>query len=140
MKNQIYNRNFFLIQKGLEKSFLYLFFLVLFWREAEREAFAQDMHFTQFYATSQYLNPAFTGGNGCSRFSATYRDQWPGISKTYKSFLCSADHNIQEKDVSLGILFGSDIAGTGELKTTIINPTVAYEVRMSKKLAIRFGI
>lgn len=97
------------------------------------------MHFTQFYSSPLYLNPAFTGAGVCSRLSATYRNQWPGISKTYKSYLFSADHYIQKYNVGVGLLFGNDEAGTGELKTTIINPSFAYEAKLGRKLAMRVG-
>lgn len=100
----------------------------------------QDMHFTQFYSSPIYLNPAFTGPTGCSRLSASYRNQWPGISKTYRSFLFSAEHYLQEQNLGIGLLFGTDIAGTGELKTTLINPSIAYEARVSRKIVLRFGV
>ncbi len=100
---------------------------------------AQDMHFTQFYSSPLYLNPAFAGANVCSRVSFTYRNQWPGISKTYRSYLFSVDHYFTDKNIGLGILFASDVAGTGNLKTTLINPEIAYEAKLSKRLFIRFG-
>lgn len=38
---------------------------------------AQDLHFTQYYATPMTLNPALTGAlNGKYRFAFQYRDQW----------------------------------------------------------------
>lgn len=99
----------------------------------------QDMHFTQFYSSPLYLNPAFTGAGVCARLSTTYRDQWPGISKTYKSFLFAADHYLHEYKIGIGLLFGNDVAGTGELKTTIINPSIAYEAKLGRRLAMRIG-
>jgi len=99
----------------------------------------QDMHFTQFYSSPLYLNPAFTGAGVCSRVAVTYRNQWPGISKTYKSYLFSADHYLQQYNVGIGLLLGNDEAGTGELKTTIINPSFAYEAKLGRKLAMRVG-
>lgn len=103
-------------------------------------AFAQDMHFTQFFSAPLYLNPAFTGANVCSRISTTYRNQWPGISKTYKSYLLSADHYIARYNIGIGLLFGNDVAGTGDLKTTIINPMFAYEIKVNRKYSARFGV
>lgn len=100
---------------------------------------AQDMQFTQFYASSLYLNPAFSGADVCSRITLTYRNQWPGVSKTYRSYLFSADHYFNDKNVGAGILFASDVAGSGNLKTTIINVPIAYEAKLTKKLYIRFG-
>jgi type IX secretion system PorP/SprF family membrane protein len=103
-------------------------------------ALAQDMHFTQFYASPLYLNPAFAGADVCSRVSLTYRNQWPGISKTYRSYLASADHYFVGKSIGAGILFASDVAGSGDLKTTLVNAQVAYEARLTKKLFMRLGL
>ncbi|MCB0784426.1 MAG: type IX secretion system membrane protein PorP/SprF, partial [Flavobacteriales bacterium] len=44
---------------------------------------AQDAHFTQFYATPTYLNPAFAGTTLQTRFGAIYRDQWPSIPGSF---------------------------------------------------------
>ncbi len=103
-------------------------------------SYAQDMHFTQFYASPLYLNPAFTGANVCSRLSLTYRNQWPGISKAYTSYLGSFDHYINNKNIGIGVQFANDVAGSGGLKTTMINPLLAYEVSLSRKYSARFGI
>ena len=134
IKDKIYRHSFLLQWRGLGIGFF--FFVFLFYTEITK---AQDMHFTQFYSAPLFLNPAFTGSHGCSRFSATYRNQWPGISKTYRSFLCSADHFLHDKSLGVGIMFGSDIAGTGDLKTTLINPSIAYEARLGRNMALRFG-
>jgi type IX secretion system PorP/SprF family membrane protein len=100
----------------------------------------QDMHFTQFFSSPLYLNPAFAGANVCSRVSTTYRNQWPGVSKTYRSYLLSVDHYIQRYNLGIGVLFGNDVAGTGDLKTTIINPIVAYELKVNRSLSMRFAV
>lgn len=102
--------------------------------------FAQDMHYTQFYAAPLYLNPAFTGANVCSRVSMTYRNQWPGINTTYQSYLLSFDHFLQAQKMGIGLQFATDKAGTGGLRTTLINPSFAYETKINKKVGIRFGI
>jgi type IX secretion system PorP/SprF family membrane protein len=115
-----------------------IFFLIFILSIADVKG--QDMHFTQFYSSSLYLNPAFTGADVCSRFSATYRNQWPGISKAYKSYLASYDHYLTEYNLGIGLLFGNDVAGTGELRTTIINPLIAYEATLTKKLNVRVGV
>jgi type IX secretion system PorP/SprF family membrane protein len=102
-------------------------------------ATAQDMHFTQFYSSPTYLNPAFAGSTGCTRMSITYRNQWPGISKAYKSYLVSGDHFIPEYNIGVGLLVGQDVAGSGSLKTTVINPMLSYQTRITKTLAMRVG-
>ena len=101
---------------------------------------AQDIHFSQFFSAPLYLNPAFTGANVCSRFSTIYRDQWPGISKTYQSYLLSFDHYIQRYNMGVGLLFENDVAGTGNLKTTTVYPMWAYEVKVNRKFSMRYGI
>lgn len=99
----------------------------------------QDIHFTQFYASPLYLNPAFAGADVCSRVSLTYRNQWPGISKTYRSYLFSIDHYFVQKNIGAGLLFASDVAGTGQLKTTLVNVPIAYEARLTKKMYMRLA-
>ena len=103
-------------------------------------ALAQDMHFTQFYSSPLYLNPAFTGANVCSRVALTYRNQWPGVSTAYQSFLLSADHYLDKYHLGIGLLLGNDEAGTGQLRTTIIDPSIAYEARINKSIAVRLGV
>ena len=100
----------------------------------------QDAQYTQFYASPLYLNPAFTGANVCSRASLVYRNQWPGIQKTYQSYMLSLDHYISKQHLGIGLQCGVDQAGTGGLRTTIINPSFAYETTINKTLAIRFGV
>lgn len=101
---------------------------------------AQDMHFTQFYASPLYLNPAFTGANACSRATIVYRNQWPGINRAYRSYLASVDHFLSAQKVGIGLIAGVDDAGSGGLKTTIINPSIAYETKIGKFWAMRAGI
>lgn len=105
-----------------------------------KSAKAQDMHFTQFFSNPLYLNPAFTGANVCSRVSSAYRNQWPGVTKTYTSYLLSLDHYIPKYNIGVGLLFGSDVAGTGDLSTTIINPMFAYELKVNRQVSMRFGV
>lgn len=101
---------------------------------------AQDMQFTQFYASPLYLNPAFTGANVCSRATLAYRNQWPGIKKTYQSYLLSLDHYLPKQNIGVGLLCGVDQAGTGGLTTTIVSPSFSYEVKLKKQFAMRFGL
>lgn len=101
---------------------------------------AQDIHVTQFYANPLYLNPAFTGANACSRVSLTYRNQWPGINKAYSTYMLSADHFLSRSNLGIGVVLASDVAGSGNLKTTIINPQLAYEAKLGRDFGMRFGM
>ncbi|KYP16561.1 PorP/SprF family type IX secretion system membrane protein [Flavihumibacter sp. CACIAM 22H1] len=54
--------------------------------------FAQDPHFSQFFASPMTLNPAYTGKfNGIIRAAGNYRDQWPAISKAFVTSTLSLD-------------------------------------------------
>lgn len=101
---------------------------------------AQDLHLTQFYANPLHLNPALIGSNACSRIILTYRDQWPGINKVYRSYLVSGDHYLPQYNIGIGMLIARDVAGTGALKTTLINPGFAYEAKLSRDFGMRFGL
>jgi type IX secretion system PorP/SprF family membrane protein len=101
---------------------------------------AQDPHFTQFYSNPIYLNPAFTGATFQHRFVANYRDQWPGIPKTYKTFAISYDYNMTEIHSGVGVQLLRDRAGTSLLTTTGFNISYAYYYSLAKFKDIRLGI
>ena len=56
---------------------------------------SQDIEFSQFYATKNYLNPAFTGLTSDQSFSSTYRNQWPGIENAYNTHFISYDKKLK---------------------------------------------
>jgi type IX secretion system PorP/SprF family membrane protein len=101
---------------------------------------AQDMHFTQFYSSPLFLNPAMTGLNVCSRVTLTYRNQWPGIARSFNSYMLASDHYISDAKIGVGMLMANDQAGSGNLMTTLVSPSFAYELRVSQEFGIRFGI
>ena len=121
-------------------AYLYVSIFILFFNINVTIVKAQDMHFTQFFSSPLYLNPAFAGAGVCSRISTTYRNQWPGITKTFKSYLLSADHYLPSYNIGIGLLFGNDAAGSGDLKTTVINPMFAYEIKINRKYSMRYGV
>lgn len=100
----------------------------------------QDMHFSQFYASPLYLNPAFAGADVCGRASLTYRNQWPGIYKTYKSYLFSIDHSFQYHNIGGGLMVASDVAGSGNLRTTLIDPMISYQFQINREVMVRAAI
>lgn len=120
--------------------FKYYKIFILFLLINKSLSYAQDMQFTQFYASPLYLNPAFTGANVCSRAILVYRNQWPNIKTAYKSYLFSMDHFISKQNLGIGLQCAVDEAGSGGLKTTMINPSFAYETKINKTVAMRFGV
>ena len=59
---------------------------------------AQDIHFSQFFASPVLVNPANTGNfNGVARLGLNYRDQWGSVSVPYQTFSTYADFAVQPK-------------------------------------------
>jgi type IX secretion system PorP/SprF family membrane protein len=100
---------------------------------------AQHYQFSQFYAAQTYLNPAFTGANVCSRLSINYRDQWSTIPGTFTTYQLALDHYIRKANSGIGLMFFSDKAGSGNLKSTQFSLLYAYELKINKKFAARAG-
>lgn len=101
---------------------------------------AQDPQFTQFYAAPQYLNPAYTGLTVEHRFVANYRNQWPGIRKTYQTAMAAYDYNLSEVSSGLGVFVMQDVAGTAGLKHLQGGLNYAYRFTVRKVSEIRAGI
>lgn len=120
------------------KKIIYILFL--FQLFVVKQVSSQDMQFTQLYASSIYLNPAFAGADVCSRVTLTYRNQWPGVTNAYKSYMLAMDHLFINKNIGVGFIAAHDVAGTGVLATDYINPIFSYQTNINRKISIRFGI
>ena len=82
-----------------------------------KHASSQDIHFSQFYFSPLYLNPAQTGLiNGNYRVAANYRNQWSSFSP-FKTFSGSFDMPLMRSPLRNnfvgvgGYLFNDDQAG-----------------------------
>ncbi|MBS1650794.1 MAG: type IX secretion system membrane protein PorP/SprF [Bacteroidetes bacterium] len=118
-----------------KKTYLFIIFtLILFFAKA------QDPQFTQFYAAPLYLNPAFTGLTYEHRFTLNYRNQWPGINKTYSTYMATYDYNLNALNSGVGLLILQDRAGTAGLTTTMLGGNYAYRVKIGKFSEARGGI
>ncbi len=79
---------------------------------------AQDLHFTQFYASPLTLNPALTGAfDGKYRVSSIYRDQWRGSATSpYQTMSAAMDFrfeigkNKSQDVVAVGLMVANDRA------------------------------
>ena len=52
---------------------------------------AQDPVFSQFYLSPLQLNPGLSGLTESPRFSANYRNQFPGFNNAYRTYAVSYD-------------------------------------------------
>ncbi len=100
-------------------------------------AFAQDIHFSQYYASPLTLNPALTANiNGVFRMAANYRNQWftiPTLNSIapYQTYQYSFDMPILREKLGndgfgFGGMFYGDKAGDGALATYCGLVSVAY--------------
>jgi type IX secretion system PorP/SprF family membrane protein len=100
-------------------------------------AFAQDIHFSQFNASPQNLNPAQTGlFNGDWRFVGNQRSQWGTIPVPYNTYSLSTDTRLKtslQNDVpALGLIVNTDKAGDSRFTTTQAFISLAYIKKLNK--------
>ena len=87
---------------------------------------SQDIHFSQFYNTPLFANPANTGflSDADYRMGVTYRRQFVNLmSNPYRSFSAFGDAAILQNQfdyawAGIGGFLLSDVAGSGNLRTT----------------------
>ena len=103
-------------------------------------AWAQDVHFSQFLANSFVLNPAMVGVQKNDYKATLHRkSQWASVSVPFTTFTLA----LERKDIlpshSIGIEFLNDIAGDSRFKTSGLNFTYVKSVATSKENTFRFG-
>lgn len=113
---------------------VYIFILALI---ASASGFAQDIHFSQYYASPLTLNPALTANiNGAFRAGFNYRNQWftiPTLNSVapYQTYQASVDAPILRERLGndgfgFGGVFYADKAGDGALTTYSGLASIAY--------------
>ncbi len=104
------------------------------------ESNGQDIQFSQFYAVTPYINPAFVGGAHATRAMVHGRYQWPGIDAKFATALVSVDHFFEKYNSGLGVMIVQDRQGLNDINTTKINVQYSYELPLSKELTVRAGL
>jgi type IX secretion system PorP/SprF family membrane protein len=97
---------------------------------------AQDIHFSQFYETPLFRNPALAGiVNGDYRVQAVYRSQWNSVANAYKTVSANAEYKLKvgngDNFTTLGVQIFHDEAGTSNMQTTHILPAVNFHKSLS---------
>jgi type IX secretion system PorP/SprF family membrane protein len=100
---------------------------------------AQDAHFSQFYANSLYLNPAFAGAEKCPKLSLNYRNQWPALGPTYVTYSAAYDQYLNVLQGGVGLHLMNDIQGGGTITTTMISGMYAYTLPVTRKFFVAGG-
>ena len=97
---------------------------------------AQDIHFSQYYATPMTANPANTGMfNGTYRAGANYRNQWASVTVPYKTFAAYADLSMMHRPFNkyffgTGLSMVNDVAGDGNLSVTKLSGNGAFHIAL----------
>ncbi len=107
---------------------------------------AQDVHFSQNYATPLFLNPAMTGlMNGDTRASVIYRNQWAAISPQapFRTIGLSADmafRGVRDADrFAFGIMAYSDKGGDLGYGVNYADLAFAYNLSFTPQLYLSVG-
>lgn len=100
---------------------------------------AQDPQFSQFYASAQYLNPAYTGYSLEGSAGITYRNQWPSIDATFVTMVGFLDYYIEDYNSGVGLLFSYDRQGIAGVKATQVGLQYAYQLYITDWLTFRPG-
>ena len=111
--------------------------LLGFWLAVSTSVLAQDQQYTQFYAVPTLLNPAFAGASAQSRLGMLYREQWSVIPGGFSSYRTTYDQYLPSINCGLGIIAGSEKAGSGGLQTSSLQLQMAYEVKIKRGVFFR---
>ncbi len=123
------------------------FFFVLIIFCLSFSAYAQDPHFSQFFASPLTLNPALTGKfDGTLRVAGNYRNQLPTFNNVYTTSTLSVDFSILNKIIpetdtwGLGIIALTDKAGNGVLTNNYIGISTSYHKALNEDGFSQIGI
>ena len=126
----------------------YYFLLLVFLASG---AFAQDIHFSQYYASPLTLNPAMTGNiNGVLRAAAIYRNQFFAIPTAnavtpFQTYQASVDAPLLRERLGndafgIGGMAYGDRAGDGALTTISAMASIAYNKAVDRYGKARIGL
>ncbi|TCZ68297.1 PorP/SprF family type IX secretion system membrane protein [Flaviaesturariibacter aridisoli] len=99
---------------------------------------AQDVHFSQFYETPLFRNPALAGiVNGDYRVQAVYRSQWNSVANAYKTISANAEYKIKvgggDNYATLGMQVFHDEAGSSNMQTLHLLPAINFHKSLSSE-------
>ena len=108
---------------------------------------AQDLHFSQFFNAPLTDNPANTGfiPDADYRLGASIREQWASIlSNPYKTVSIFGDaqvlrNKIENGWLGLGGVILSDVAGSGNLRSTEVYGSLAYHQMLANSSLLSAG-
>lgn len=100
---------------------------------------AQDPVFSQYYLAPLQLNPGLAGLTENPRFTANYRNQFPGFNHAYRTYALSYDQYFPRMKAGIGAWLLADDAGDGILKTIKGAGIFSYRVQVNRDLFLKMG-
>ena len=103
---------------------------------------AQDVFFSQPFATRLHTNPAFTGLVDDYSITLSYRNQFPTVAGSFVSTQAAADIrlNTPGQHHALGLLINQDRTGAVGYTRLEIGALYAYHTRLTERLALSGGL
>jgi len=100
---------------------------------------AQDPHFSQFYASPLYTNPALAGSAICPRATLIYRNQWPSIQNAFRTFAASYDQHFDVLAGGVGIMVMSD-AESDFFRTNMAALMYSLRLNLTKDIFLNLAV
>ena len=105
---------------------------------------SQDVVMSQFYSAQLYLNPALTGIAYGPRFTANYRNQWPGMGSGfnggYTTYMASFDMHIDRARSGIGLLVVADQMMNNVFGNYYVTASFAPQIKFNRKIAMKIGV
>ena len=101
---------------------------------------AQDPEFSQFYANPLYLNPAMAGVEGAAKVFLGYRNQWPGATSPYSTYMASYEQYLEPLQGGIGVHVMNDRQGGGVFNTISLDAVYSYHLKVSRELTVTGGL
>ncbi|NPA35905.1 MAG: type IX secretion system membrane protein PorP/SprF [Chlorobi bacterium] len=117
---------------------IFLTFLAI--TSGKQNVYAQDAHFSQFYANPIYLSPSLAGATDGGRLILNYRNQWPGISNAFSTYSVSFDNFFPLFNSGIGFYLMQDQAGSAGLQTTNAAFQYSYNLIINENWQVVPGI
>jgi type IX secretion system PorP/SprF family membrane protein len=106
--------------------------------------FAQDVHWSQYFDNSIFINPANSGNFiGLSRAHLQYKDQWRSVTKPFQTFSITYDTRLKKNEaIGLGFVLINDVVGDGKFRTIELQaaPSYTYKLKADSSRVLRFGL
>ena len=103
---------------------------------------SQDVNFTQFFSAPLYFNPAYTGFTTGVKARFLFRNQWPSLPVSYKSYYFSAD--VGDRGLpgagGIGLYVNSSNDGVAFIHDLSVGLNVAVRIPITEYMVSQVGI